>query len=491
MQGTKVTVDGVEWSILERIGDNSGIAKVYKAENRDGDVLAAKFVPKDPTAEREYKFEQPKGALNVVPVLHTKETDSHYILFMPLAEKSLRKHISDANDLLSPEEGLNVLIDVAEALSSIAGKVVHRDIKPENVLLLDGKWCIADFGIAKYAESATEPATNKFRLTPPYASPEQWRMARADSPADIYAYGVMAFEILEGRRPFVGPDLSDYQEQHLTQEPPKLVRTKEPIASLILSCMFKSSPGRPIASQILVGLRGSDRAMSEGDQRLLAAKAKLVEEESARQAHVSASAIESELREQLTKDGMAVMQPIVERLTKKIVAVLPEVTTIPSPGLLHLTLGDIALRMDTVKTYPPGILQGRGHRPRFDVVIATSIGVQKPADLHGYEGRAHSLWYCDAQQEGVYRWYELGFGISALTGRRATLIPLDLDPDNDDAVLALSNTAHTFELTRKPGPIDQGEAEEFIDRWAGYFADAYVGNLSAPNAPENPTGFFR
>ncbi len=70
------------------------------------------------------------------------------------------------------DDAIGVLSDIAEALVAIADRIVHRDLKPENVLLLKGQWCLADFGIARYAEATTALDTQKYAMTPPYAAPE-------------------------------------------------------------------------------------------------------------------------------------------------------------------------------------------------------------------------------------------------------------------------------------------------------------------------------
>ena len=81
------------------------------------------------------------------------------------------------------------------------GRVVHRDIKPANILLLDIRWCLADFGISRYAEATTISDTRKFNLTPAYAAPEQWRHATVTNATDGYAFGVVAYELFASKRP--------------------------------------------------------------------------------------------------------------------------------------------------------------------------------------------------------------------------------------------------------------------------------------------------
>lgn len=125
--------------------------------------------------------------------------------------------------------------------------MVHRDLKPENVLLLDGHWCLADFGISRYAEATTAPDTKKFSMTAQYAAPEQWRWQRASSATDMYAFGVIAYELLTGARPFVGPDPDDYREQHLHEAPRQLLDVPLNLAALVEECLHKEAGSRPSA----------------------------------------------------------------------------------------------------------------------------------------------------------------------------------------------------------------------------------------------------
>ena len=99
--------------------------------------------------ERYLPFPLPLVRRLLVPFLDSGETEDFWALVMPKAESSLRDHLNEANGI-TMNEALSVLIDIAEALVAVEARgVVHRDIKPENVLLLDGRWHIADFGIAR------------------------------------------------------------------------------------------------------------------------------------------------------------------------------------------------------------------------------------------------------------------------------------------------------------------------------------------------------
>jgi serine/threonine-protein kinase len=136
------------------------------------------LVPKAPGAQRELLFVDLGGARNVVPIIDSGETDDNWVLIMPRAEKSLRQLLSEAAGPLTVSDAVAILSDVATALADLDGRVVHRDLKPENVLLLDRKWCLADFGISRYADATTAPDTRKYALSPPYAAPERWRDER-------------------------------------------------------------------------------------------------------------------------------------------------------------------------------------------------------------------------------------------------------------------------------------------------------------------------
>lgn len=183
----------------------------------------------------------------LVPVLDSGEDGDEYVLVMERAEKSLRQHIR-AQGKLSETEAVAVLTDIAASLEDLAGRVVHRDLKPENVLLLKGHWSLADFGISRYAEATTAPDTRNFMKTREYAAPEQWRDERATAATDVYALGVMAYEMLAGVRPFLGPD---FREQHLHDVPPTLEGVSGRLASLVAQCLNKHPASRPSAADVL------------------------------------------------------------------------------------------------------------------------------------------------------------------------------------------------------------------------------------------------
>jgi eukaryotic-like serine/threonine-protein kinase len=126
----------------------------------------AKLVPKAPGADRELLFINIADARNVVPIVDSGEHAGYWVLVMPRAGFSLRKYLDASGGLLALPEAVEVLKDVCDALADLAGRVVHRDLKPENVLRLNGRWCLADFGISRYVEATTAPDMQKLMREP-------------------------------------------------------------------------------------------------------------------------------------------------------------------------------------------------------------------------------------------------------------------------------------------------------------------------------------
>lgn len=466
-----------------------GFARVYEARADDGSAGVVKLIPKEPGASRELLFEKLSGSPNVIPILDTGEWENYYVLVMPRAEKSLRSRLQEAGGRLEVEEAVAVLTDVVEALASLEAVVVHRDIKPENVLLYRGHWCLADFGIARYAEAATAPDTRKFAMTPAYAAPEQWRGERATPATDVYALGVMAFELIQGRLPFQGPD---FRQQHLNEKHPSLSRCPPWLASIITECLYKPAAARPSAASILLRLRSGVKPLSPAAERLRQVHYAVVERQGEEAAKISAERSREEARRELFEAAQQSFRKIIEALKQRILEAAPRTNVSMSGGGITLKLGVGVLVIDPVEPAPAGCLGGFGFDPPFDVIAYSTITARMPRNRYGYEGRAHSLWFCDAHDESIYRWYELAFMLHALAHEHSPLNPFALPPTDRHAVAAFTPAIHVRQIAWQPIPFDQGEEEQFIERWLGWFAAAADGSLSCPSKmPENSGGRFR
>ena len=153
-------------------------------------------------------------------------------------------------------------------------------------------------------------------------------------------------------------------------------------------------------------------------------------------------------------------------------------------GSLH-PFGGFGLR----KTVAPRSNEDRS----FEVIAHTCVTLTIRPSGFGWAGRSHSLWFCDAQQPGVFRWYETAFMIPFGGTSRNGLVPFDMVPGDPNAIQALAPVTHSHQVAWPFTPIDQGDEESFIERWMEWFAKAAQGQLRRPSTmPEsNPQGSWR
>jgi serine/threonine-protein kinase len=487
-KGSRFSLKKGEWEVDARLG-KGGFGAVYRARRDDGVEGAIKFVPKDPKAKRELLFVNLSEVDGVVPVIDDGETEQSWMLAMPEAECSLRERM-DQSGRFGVEEVVEIVRDIASALDEIRNQgVVHRDIKPANVLRLDGKWCLADFGISRYIEATTSVDTRKYSLTPQYAAPEQWRSERASAATDIYALGVILYEMVAGRQPYGGPSVEDYREQHLHVTPAPLQEDVPPgLASLAIDCLSKSPGGRPSAKNFL---RRLSRAQAVGEGGLAILQRASVHEASRRAdadrdkelAHTAA-----EQRIELAKCGYEIYDRITTEVVDAIEDAVPSVQKeAPEPEWrkfgddITFSLGSAKLSItNTPRGFTP--YKGDPWRIPFDVVLYARIGLSFPGGHLGFTGKSNSLWYCDAEVRGEYAWYELGFAASPFQKHRSIISqkqPEAFDP-GASAAKALSVGITDYMMAWPVTRLDAGDLDDFIDRWAGWFGLAADGKLQMP-----------
>jgi serine/threonine protein kinase/tetratricopeptide (TPR) repeat protein len=193
---------------------------------------------------------------HIVPVLAAGETDGLPYFTMPYVEgRSLRAELTSGGPL--PIRTTTLLLrEVASALAySHSHAVVHRDIKPENILISGGSAMVTDFGVAKALAASTLHKGDGLTSagvalgTPAYMAPEQITADQAtDARADIYAFGVVAYEMLTGSPPFAGSPQS-LIAAHLTMQPESIDRRRSDIppalAALVMRCLEKRAADRP------------------------------------------------------------------------------------------------------------------------------------------------------------------------------------------------------------------------------------------------------
>jgi hypothetical protein len=403
---------------------------------------------------------------------------------MPRAEMSLSDRIANAtDDFLELAAIVGVLCDVADALVALDGRVVHRDLKPANVLLLEGRWCLADFGISRYAEATTAADTQKYALSPPYAAPERWRSERATSAADVYALGVIAYEMVAGVLPFRGPATADFRDQHLHRDPPPLAEVPTAFAALLDECLFKAPEARPRPANLRLRLgRAATAAASAGLARLTAAhRAEVLRRgESAR--HASEAQSEGQRRQSLANAATRSFALISSALLDAITSAAPAATVNKrSPPGWTVDLGSATLTLTA-----PSALAKTAWEPVFDVVSTAELNLRIPRDRYDYDGRSHSLWFGDIQAAGEFGWFETAFMWSPLLAQRGRQDPFALDPGKQ-AGEAIGPGMGSLQAAWPFTPLVVGELDEFIDRWANWLGEAADGSLSHPSSmPERP-----
>ncbi|GAA1366064.1 serine/threonine-protein kinase [Catellatospora chokoriensis] len=486
----KVSLDRATWEFSEQISDPSGFGAVYAASS---DVLTnavLKFVPKGRGADRELLFVNPVGVRNVVPIADTGETDTHWVLAMPRAEKSLKAHLAEQSGPLNLDSVIAVLADVTSALIDLErAQIVHRDIKPANTLLLDGTWCLADFGISRYAEATTAPDTHKFSATPQYAAPERWRSERATSASDVYSLGIMAYEMVAGRLPFTGDEF-EIRNGHLHLEPSPLHGVRNSFAALIEDCLSKSPGARPTPENLLNRLaRAAAPPPAGGLARLDEANLAEVKRRAAVARAESEATSELERRVTIAKDAARTLRRINDALREAVLDVATA-ATIANEGngrwtislnRAHLTFSEVA----ELRQRP------WGNRPAFDVLAYASIGVRIPGNSRGWEGRSHALYFCDAKEADRFGWFETAFMHNAFSRSMPSIDPFALPPDQGAA--ALGGGMAGIQLAWPFMPVTYDDVEEFVNRWTSWFAEAATGVLGRPGTmPEHPTqGSYR
>ena len=222
------------YEILELIGAG-GMANVYKALCHRLNRYDAVKIMRDDTAADEcfrkrFRTESQAVAMlshpNIVSVYDVSHNENIEYIVMELVDGITLKQYMKEHGALPTDEVLNFSIQIAKALAHAHSKVIiHRDIKPQNVMLLkDGLIKVADFGIAAL-QNDIEESTNETVGSVHYIAPEQARGAAADARSDIYSLGIVMYEMMTGRLPYVGKSDVEVAVKHMNTEavPPRTI----------------------------------------------------------------------------------------------------------------------------------------------------------------------------------------------------------------------------------------------------------------------------
>jgi serine/threonine-protein kinase len=182
---------------------------------------------------------------HIVPLHDSGESGGLLYYVMPFVEgESLRDRL-EREHLLPIDDAIRISTEVADALGyAHSHGVIHRDIKPENILLHGGHAVVADFGIALAVQAAGTARLTQTGLslgTPQYMSPEQaMGEAKIDARADVYALGVVTYEMLIGEPPFTGPSLQAIIARVVSEEPRHLTSQRKSIPPQVESAVLKA-----------------------------------------------------------------------------------------------------------------------------------------------------------------------------------------------------------------------------------------------------------
>src|ERR671915_1495719 len=235
---------------LQRELGGGGMSRLFLATDRSlRRPVVIKVLPPERTStvnairfQREIELAAQLQHPHILPVHAAGARDGLLYYVMPYVPGESLRHRLIRERRLPLGDALRIVREVADALAYAHDLgVIHRDVKPENVLLAQGHALLADFGIARARAEVRSSPGAEGRLTdsgvamgtPGYMAPEQVAGdTRVDGRADIYALGVVAYEMLAGAPPFTGPTAQAIITAHLTRTPPEVrwVRQEVPRA---------------------------------------------------------------------------------------------------------------------------------------------------------------------------------------------------------------------------------------------------------------------
>ena len=250
---------------LERELGGGGMSRLFVATERSlNRQVVIKVLPPELASEvsaarfkKEIEVAAQMQHPHIVPILAAGSDDDLLWYVMPYVRGESLRHRLKASGKLPVRDAMRILIEVADALAYAHRQgIVHRDIKPENILLEEGHAVLADFGVARAivaarATSAVDGAnltgTGMSVGTPTYMSPEQAAgESNVDARADIYALGLVGYEMLAGQHPFgASGSVQSMVVAHLTEPAPPVARLRAETPSGVNAAIARALAKRP------------------------------------------------------------------------------------------------------------------------------------------------------------------------------------------------------------------------------------------------------
>jgi hypothetical protein len=269
---------GGRFQLTDRIAIG-GMGEVWKARDLVlGRIVAIKILKEEYTGDpgflNRFRAEARHTALlnheGIANVFDYGEEEGSAYLVMELVPGLPLSSIIERDKSLTPDRTLSIIGQTATALAAAHKQgLVHRDVKPGNLLILpDGRVKITDFGIARLADQVPLTATGQVMGTAQYLAPEQATGQQATGSSDIYALGVIGYELLAGTRPFSGESQIAIALAQVNDTPPPLPESiPVPVRALIMSMLAKDPADRPADAEALAravaAIRRGDIAAAE------------------------------------------------------------------------------------------------------------------------------------------------------------------------------------------------------------------------------------
>jgi len=259
MRPTSGLTFGGRYQLSSRVAIG-GMGEVWQATDLViGRTVAIKILKDeylgDPGFLERFRAEARHAALvnheGIANVFDYGEEDGSAFLVMELVPGEALSAIIERERVLATDRVLDIVAQTAMALQAAhAAGLVHRDIKPGNLLITpDGRVKITDFGIARIADQVPLTATGQVMGTVQYLSPEQASGHPASPSTDVYSLGIVAYEMLAGRRPFTGESQVAIAMAQINETPPELPSSvPEPVRNLVYSSIAKKPADRPASA---------------------------------------------------------------------------------------------------------------------------------------------------------------------------------------------------------------------------------------------------
>lgn len=250
---TDVIIDR-RYRVLERVG-SGGMAEVFCAEDMQlGRKVAVKVLHRrfaeDASFVERFRLEASSAAglshPNIVSIYDRGSWDGTYYIAMEYLEGRTLKEIIEQEGPLAPERAVGYAEQILKAARFAHSRsIIHRDLKPQNVIVgPDDRARVTDFGIAK-AGSAEITETGSMMGTAQYVSPEQAEGKSVGAPSDLYAIGVILYELLTGRVPFGGETSVAVALKHMQEEPVPPSRVAPGISPALEAVVLTAMRKRP------------------------------------------------------------------------------------------------------------------------------------------------------------------------------------------------------------------------------------------------------